>query len=216
MKETERDINEWYNQLNEDSVNNPENAWCYGIPEKEHEVELSLTYDPDYLRTSWCTYLAYHPDKFVERLEKVQQDNPEFAEEIVNHPEYHVWEGCMGHAIAICAGKLTSQHLESQPPYSTIIKDFPQERAIEILKLLLECGLDLSIKNAYGYTAYEHLQQKGGLVKRVQNEKFMEYLKKETEIQFIDKGLLPPPLYEEYETTDISETSLLLTTSKYY
>ena len=35
MKETERDINEWYNQQDVKSVNNPENVWCYGIPEEK-------------------------------------------------------------------------------------------------------------------------------------------------------------------------------------
>lgn len=163
----ERDFDEWYSEVyGETPKMLSEDVWVYGFPEDkpffwsacfgsmEKDVELSMTYDHNHLMTSWYTYLASNPEKFIEILEEVRHENPELAEEIVNHPEYHVWEGCAGHVRALCAGKLTSTHQEdNNPPYSTRIKDFPQETAIKILKLLIESGLDLSIKNAYSETA---------------------------------------------------------------
>lgn len=179
----------WYNGLPDDY--NDVSWFCFPCKLKKDPV-LDIYFDPTQLKVSWHSYMELEPTKFLEKLIKLKDEDPGKVKEIVNAKEYMVLNGTMGHAVTILAGELpeysylhlndiTNNRCECNDIFGIRRKHLHQDKAIEILQFLIECGLDLSIKNSDDKTAYELLiEDKDNKFKRINNEKFREFMKQKS------------------------------------
>ena len=191
---------------------------CFCVSNKKNNIEIGTQFNKNYIRTSWVAHLETDYTDFIRRLTYIKDTDPIKARNIVNNKEDFIHGGTLAHALSILAGDLPESVLNNRdidtnyPPVGFRCPKLHEDKAIEILNLLIDCDIDLTIKNKYKQTAYEQIMELGIAIpinqswfQRQNNETFKHYLKNATTGHFIDRGKIEPPQYE-----DITEYTELL------
>jgi len=124
----------------------------------------------------WMNLLEQNPHKYFDDLKELYNNSDEEAEKLVNSSEYSGWFGNHVHLLCHLVGKLiVFGKYGSRDFYGAGIEYFDETLAIEILKLLYLCGVNLNFKNYYNVTPLESIQD-SGLTKRTDNSNFISNL----------------------------------------